>query len=161
MNTTAESGGCAGNPRGSRGETLEAEPDIQKQPRVDTARPRRHRLRMMDPKPVARHWPFVLWAAAAYNLLIGVPGLFAAGASETARVVSLLVCCFGLLYAMIARDPTRLGPALWSGVVGKVGVVFIMLPAVLSGKLPVAIGAVLAGDALFTLAFLVFLLRKR
>jgi hypothetical protein len=116
---------------------------------------------MMDPKPVARHWPFIFWAAAAYNLMIGVPGLVAAGANETARVVSLLVCCFGLLYAMVARDPARLGPVLWTGVAGKVGVVAIMLPAVLSGKLPAAMGAVLAGDALFTLAFLVFLLRQR
>jgi hypothetical protein len=116
---------------------------------------------MTDQKTVARHWPIILWAAAGYNLLIGVPGLFAPGANETARVASLLVCCFGLLYAIIARDPARLAPALWSGVVGKIGVVAIMLPAVLSGKLPAAMGAVLAGDALFTLAFLVFLLRRR
>jgi hypothetical protein len=115
---------------------------------------------MTAPEPIARHWPIILWAAAAYNFLIGVPGLFAAGADETARVVSLLVCCFGLLYAMIARDPARLGPALWSGVAGKVGVVAIMVPGVLSGKLPAAMGAVLAGDALFTLAFLVFLSRR-
>jgi hypothetical protein len=103
----------------------------------------------------------MLWAAAGYNLLIGVPGLFAVGADEAARVVSLLVCCFGLLYAIVARDPARLAPALWSGVAGKIGVVAIMLPAVLSGKLPAAAGGVLAGDALFTLAFLVFLLRRR
>jgi hypothetical protein len=116
---------------------------------------------MIDPQPVARHWPIMLWAAAAYNFLIGVPGLFAAGADETGRVVSLFVCCFGVLYAMIARDPARLGQALWSGVVGKIGVVAIMVPGVLSSKLPASIGAVLAGDALFTVAFLIFLLRKR
>jgi hypothetical protein len=115
---------------------------------------------MINAKPVARYWPVILWAAAAYNLLIGVPGLFATSANETARVVSLLVCCFGLLYAMVARDPARLGPALWSGVAGKIGVVAIMLPAVISGKLPAAMGVVLAGDLLFALAFLAFLLRR-
>jgi hypothetical protein len=115
---------------------------------------------MTDQKPVARHWPIILWAAAAYNFLIGVPGLFAVDAGVQARLVSLLVTCFGLLYALIARDPARLGPALWSGVAGKIGVVAIMMPAVLSGKLPAAMGAILAGDALFTVAFLVFLLRK-
>jgi hypothetical protein len=116
---------------------------------------------MKEPRPIARFWSVILWAAAGYNLLIGVPGLFAVGADETARIVSLLVCCFGLLYGIVARDPARLAPALWSGVAGKIGVIAIMLPTVLSGELPGAMGVVLAGDALFTLAFLVFLLRRR
>ncbi len=120
----------------------------------------RHPYRMTDTRNVARHWPILFWAAAAYNFIIGIPGLFAAGASSEARVVSLLVTCFGILYALVARDPARLGPALWAGVVGKVGVVAIMLPPVLAGTLPAAMGAILAGDALFTLAFLVFLLRR-
>jgi hypothetical protein len=129
-------------------------------PRIDTNPHPSHPPRMNAPRPVARYWLIILWAAAAYNFIIGVSGLFAAGASAQAQVMSLLVACFGLLYAMVARDPVRLGPALWSGVVGKIGVVAIMLPPVLSGKLPGAIGAVLAGDVLFTLLFLTFLLRR-
>lgn len=115
---------------------------------------------MTNPKPVARHWTIILWAAAAFNFIIGIPGLFAAGGTAEARVVSWLVTCFGVLYALVARDPGRLGPALWAGVAGKTGVVAIMLPPVLAGKLPAAMGAILAGDALFTLAFLAFLLRR-
>ena len=139
--------------------------ELQLPPHIDTPTPRPHPPRMTSPTPPARYWPVLFWAAAGYNFLIGVPGLVAPGAEASARIVSLFVCCFGLLYALVARDPVRFGPALWAGVAGKVGVVAIMLPLVLSGAQgtgqAAAIGAVLAGDALFTLAFLAFLLRRR
>ncbi len=110
--------------------------------------------------PVARHWPIILWAAAAYNFLIGLPGLFTAGAQAEARLVSLFVVSFGVLYALVARNPARLAPALWSGIVGKIGVIALMLPGVFSGTLPTGMAIILTGDALFTLAFLAFLFRK-
>lgn len=101
----------------------------------------------------------VLWAAAAFNLLIGAAGLLGKGASREGRIVGLLVLAFGVVYALVALDPDRFAPVLWAGVVGKAGVIAIMLPAVARGELPKFVGWILAGDALFAGFFLTLLLR--
>ncbi len=101
----------------------------------------------------------MLGAAAAYNLLVAVPGLVL-GATVNDRIVALLVGCFGLVYAMVARDPVRLGSVLWAGVLGKIGVVALMLPEVQAGRALPGAGWILLGDALFTVLFLAFLLRR-
>lgn len=106
-----------------------------------------------------RGWRIMLGAAAAYNLVVAVPSLLLA-AKVSDRVVALLVGCFGLLYAMVARDPQRLGTALWAGVVGKIGVVALMWPEVQAGRAVPGTGWILLGDALFTVLFLAFLLRR-
>ncbi|WP_374528396.1 hypothetical protein [Novosphingobium sp.] len=106
---------------------------------------------------IAKGWRWMLGAAAAYNLLVGVPGLLAGGAVAD-RVIALFVTCYGLIYAMVAAAPQRLAPVLWTGVAGKIGVVALMLPEVLAGRALPGTGAILAGDALFTLAFIAFLL---
>jgi hypothetical protein len=103
-------------------------------------------------------WQIMLWAAAAYNLFIGGGGLVARGAPRDARLVSLFVAAFGIVYAVAATDPMRFAPVLWAGVFGKLGVIALMAPAVAKGELPRAVGWVLAGDALFTVAFLWLLL---
>lgn len=117
---------------------------------------------MSDPSPFARplpaFWRWMLGAAAAYNLIVGLPGLFLPGTGVSDRVVALLVACFGVVYAMVARSPERLAPVLWAGVIGKIGVVALMAPEVLAGRAAPGTGAILAGDALFTVAFLAFLL---
>lgn len=117
---------------------------------------------MSDPslniRPLARSWRWMLGAAAAYNLMVGVPGLLAPGAAVSDRIVALLVACFGVIYALVAWQPLRLAPALWAGVLGKIGVVALMAPEVMAGRAVPGTGAILAGDALFTLAFLAFLL---
>ena len=110
---------------------------------------------------ISRGWIWMLWAAAAYNALVGVPALFLPGAGVSDRVVALLVTCFGLVYAIVARDPARFAPVLWAGVVGKIGVVALMLPEVSAGRAVPGTGAILTGDALFTLGFVAFLLRGR
>lgn len=106
-----------------------------------------------------RFWRWVLFAAAAYNLVVGVAGLLTPGASPDARVVGLLVACFGGIYALTATDVQRFRPMLWLGVIGKLGVIAIVGPLVARGAQPPAVGALLVGDALFTLAFLALLLR--
>ena len=117
---------------------------------------------MSDPspavRPLASSWRWMLGAAAAYNLLVGVPGVFALGADVSERIVALLVACFGVIYALVAWQPLRLAPALWAGVIGKIGVVALMMPEVTAGRAVPGTSAILAGDALFTLAFLAFLL---
>ncbi len=106
----------------------------------------------------ARGWHAFFWIAAAFNLAVGAAGF--AGQSEGAieLVVSLLVFCFGVIYALVARDPLRFAPVLWAGVLGKLGVVVLLgLPNWRSGGDPL-IGTVVAGDLLFALVFLAFLL---
>ena len=103
-------------------------------------------------------WPVVFWAAAVYNLVFGLPGLLRRDGAVEGRIVGLLVSCFGLVYALVALDPVRFGPVLWAGVLGKLGVIALLGPAVMRGLAPRALGYVLAGDAAFTAAFLVYLL---
>ncbi|MBS3929017.1 MAG: hypothetical protein KGZ65_12715 [Sphingomonadales bacterium] len=103
-------------------------------------------------------WPITLALAAAYNLVIGGASLFQPGAAREGRVTGLLVAGFGVVYAIAASDPVRFAPVLWAGVLGKLGVIALLGPAVRSGALPRALGWVLAGDAVFTALFLVLLL---
>lgn len=104
-------------------------------------------------------WQWVLWAAAAYNLVIGGAGLVQRGATREGRVVSLLVACFGVVYVLVALDPARFAPVLWAGVIGKAGVIALLGPAVARGELPKFVGWVLAGDGFFAGFFLIVLLR--
>jgi len=103
-------------------------------------------------------WPIVLSLAAVYNLVIGGASLFQGGASREGRVTGLLVAGFGVVYAITASDPVRFAPVLWAGVLGKLGVIALLGPAVRSGALPRSLGWVLAGDAVFTALFLALLL---
>ncbi|MFM5917318.1 MAG: hypothetical protein ACKOOL_07280 [Novosphingobium sp.] len=103
-------------------------------------------------------WRAMLAAAALYNLVIGGAALIAPGASVDGRVAALLVVCFGLVYALVARDPLRLAPVLWAGVLGKLGVIALVWPEVLAGRAAPGTGTILAGDAVFTVLFVVFLL---
>jgi hypothetical protein len=112
-------------------------------------------------RPVLSLWRWVLGAAAAYNLIVAVPGLLAAETALSDRIVALLIGCFGLVYALVAWQPLRLAPVLWAGVIGKIGVVALMLPTVLAGTAIPGTGAILAGDAVFTALFLLFLLGPR
>lgn len=103
-------------------------------------------------------WPTILALAAAYNLVIGGASLFQPGAAREGRVTGLLVAGFGVVYAIAASDPVRFAPVLWAGVLGKLGVIALLGPAVRRGELPRALGWVLAGDAVFTALFLALLL---
>jgi hypothetical protein len=100
----------------------------------------------------------MLWAAAAYNWLISLPVLLNGALSATDKISAALVAAFGALYALVARNPVRLAPALWAGVAGKLGLVVLLVPDVLVGTAAPGTGPVLAGDLLFTLAFLALLL---
>lgn len=108
-----------------------------------------------------RFWTVMLWAAAAFNMLVAVPSFFLPGSGVTDRIVAVLVGCFGLLYAMVARAPRQLGQVLWAGVIGKLGVVALMLPEVQAGRALPGTGWILLGDMTFTVLFVVFLMRGR
>ena len=103
-------------------------------------------------------WSWMLGAAAAYNLIVAVPALLVPDTSQDDRITAVLVASFGVLYALIARAPALYGRMLWAGVLGKAGILAILLPAILDGRAPEATGYILAGDALFTIGFLALLL---
>lgn len=106
-----------------------------------------------------RVWKAVLTVAALYNLAVGAGAFLTPGATTEGRLVGITVACFGLLYGLIAVDIARFRPLLWVGVIGKLGVIALMAPLVASGAQPAMVGGLLAGDALFTIAFLAILLR--
>lgn len=108
-----------------------------------------------------RQWHVFFGCAAAYNFVIGGLGLVDPAAETTMRIVSLLVFCFGILYALMARDPFRFAPALWAGIIGKLGVVAMLGPPNWQPGGDPLTGAVVAGDLVFALGFAVFLWRYR
>lgn len=112
--------------------------------------------------PIARGWRIMLWGAAAYNLLIGVPGILT-GATPSDRIVSLLVACFGIVYAITGTDPRRFAMMLWAGIIGKLGIIALLWPGLSDGTAPAGTSVILAGDGLFTLGFfaLLWTLRRR
>ncbi len=109
----------------------------------------------------SRVWRIFFWLAAAYNIGIGGIGLFDPEALSTAMIVSQLVICFGIVYAILATDPLRYAAMLWAGIVGKVGVIAILAPEVQAGITPAGTGIILLGDGLFVIGFLLFLFRHR
>ena len=109
---------------------------------------------------VSRAWRWFFLAAAAYNLIIGLAGMITPGATVDARIVGLLVFAFGVIYYLVSRDPLRFAPTLWAGVIGKAGVVGLLAPEGFVENGDSLIAAILIGDMLFTLGFLVFLLRR-
>lgn len=107
---------------------------------------------------VAAGWHWMLWAAAAYNWLVSLPVLLNGLLTAEAKISAVLVAAFGLLYALVARDPARLAPALWAGVAGKLGLVLLLSPSIIAGTAAPGLTPVLAGDLLFILGFLALLL---
>lgn len=107
---------------------------------------------------MAKGWSWMLWAAAAYNWLISLPVLLNRWIGAEDKMSVMLVAAFGVLYALVASNPARLAPALWAGVVGKLGLVALLAPSIAAGTAAPGTAPVLAGDLLFTAAFLALLL---
>lgn len=103
-------------------------------------------------------WRILFGGAAAYNFAIVLLSCLSPAGGNDGLVITVFVAAFGILYAIVSRDPMRLGPALWAGVAGKTGVILAAVPLILSGEERPGLGFILAGDGLFTLGFLAFLL---
>lgn len=106
-----------------------------------------------------RNWTYFFWAAAAYNLVIGTLGFIDPTGTIDNRATALLVFSFGIVYALVAREPLRLAPVLWAGVFGKLCMVALMGPIALGEGGAPLLAPILVGDFLFTCGFLAFLLR--
>lgn len=108
---------------------------------------------------VGTGWRIFLWLAALFNFVVGIAGMTMVGATPDDRVIGLLVVCFGIVYVIVARDARRFSPVLWAGVIGKAGIVVMLLPGALAASDDATLLGVLAADALFAIGFLVFLMR--
>ena len=106
-------------------------------------------------------WRLFFGIAAAFNLVIGLGGFLDAQWASPEAIGSVLIFCFGIIYALVARDPKRFAPTLIAGILGK-GMVVAMLgpPNWFSGG-DTMIGAIVAGDLLFALGFALFLWKSR
>ena len=111
-------------------------------------------------EPVGWGWRGFFWLATAYNLVIGALTMLSPMATVDGRIVGLLVACFGVIYLLVALDPRRYAQTLWAGVIGKIGVVGLLGPAAIGEGGDRMVAAILAGDALFTLGFLIFLFTR-
>ena len=110
--------------------------------------------------PINPLWRLFFWVAAIFNFVIGLAGMLSPESTLDARIVGLLVFSFGVIYALVARDPRRFGPALWAGVIGKIGVVALLGPGQLGEGGSALLLGILGLDAFFALGFLAFLLTR-
>jgi len=106
-------------------------------------------------------WTSFFYAAALFNFLIGLAGMLIPESTLDGRIIGLLVFAFGVIYWLVAGDPQRYSATLWAGVIGKLGVVGLLGPRNLMGDGDPLILAVLAGDLLFALGFLIYLFNRK
>jgi len=109
---------------------------------------------------IGNGWRSFFWGATGFNFLVGLAGMLSPEATIDARIIGLLVFSFGVIYLLVARDPLRFAPALWAGVIEKIGVVALLGPQALGENGDAIVAGVLALDALFALGFLTFLLTR-
>ncbi len=122
-----------------------------------------------------RVWRAVFWAAAAYNFLAGLPSLVAPKAAAVntglppldpqhvifAQMTGLLICVFGIGYAMVALGKPGARQIVFLGILGKVGVCVLLALRMHEIAVPSQMIAAAFGDFLFILAFIAFLARSR
>lgn len=112
-------------------------------------------------------WPIIFWLAALYNLAAGLPSLLGMGlpAGElapehllTMRLAGLLICTFGIGYALVALGLPGTRHIVTLGIIGKLGVCALVLHYISS--LPPVMPLLAAGDLLFVAAFAIWLYRS-
>ena len=106
-------------------------------------------------------WRLFFWLAAAYNCVIGLGAFLAAEWGSAEAINGVLIFGFGIIYALVAREPRRFAPALIAGIFGKAMVVAMLGPTNWSAGGDPSLGAIVAGDLLFTLGFVAFLIALR
>jgi hypothetical protein len=111
-------------------------------------------------------WPAIFWLAALYNFGAGLPSLLGVGlpaadlASEhllTIRLAGLLICTFGIGYALVALGLPGTRHIATLGIIGKLGVCALVL--IYLSALPPLMPLLAAGDLLFVIAFAIWLYR--
>lgn len=111
--------------------------------------------------PVSSAWRTFFWLAASYNFVIGLLVFVAAAWGSAEAINGVLIFCFGIVYALMARDPQRFAPVLLAGIVGKAMVVAMLGPPNWWGGGDPTVGVIVAGDLFFASGFVLFLVRGR
>ena len=108
---------------------------------------------------VSRYWRMFFWAAAVFNLIIGLAGMLSPEATIDARIIGLFIFSFGIVYFHVAREPMRFGPILWAGILSKIGILALLAPQVFGAQTvdPMVAGGLVA-DGIFAVGFLGFLM---
>ena len=118
-----------------------------------------------------KDWQILFWAAAFFNIAVGIPLFiapdFMAATTGTVlpadpslmKVTGSLIICFGIVYAIVAGNPARYRPIVWAGVMGKLGVALIYMPAWFQGSVSPGTILVTLCDIGFAAVFLYFLFR--
>jgi hypothetical protein len=120
-----------------------------------------------------RAWKAVFTLAAVFNFAVGLPLLLAPVAFYSAlkqpvptdllsvQTAALLISVFGVGYAMVARDPVANRPIVWLGLLGKAPLPLMVWLQVQAGKASMSAFQLTLGDLVFSILFLVFLLRTK
>lgn len=123
---------------------------------------------------MSRYWQAVFWAASAFNFLAGLPSVLAPGAAAAAsglppldpqliiiaQVGGLLICSYGLAYAMVAMGQPGARQLIFLGLLGKIGVCVLVALRLRDIEVPPAMIWASFGDFIFIIAFAVFLLKR-
>jgi hypothetical protein len=122
-----------------------------------------------------KFWPALFGAAALYNFTAGLPPLLIPALSAEnlglppydpqhiiiAQLAGMLICLFGIGYAMVAMGTPGGREIVVLGMIGKLGVVLIVTGHLLWGHVPLGLVAAAGGDFLFALAFIAYLRKGR
>lgn len=109
---------------------------------------------------IGKHWRALFWGATVFNLVIGLLGMLSPQASIDGRIIGLLLFTFGVIFMLVAKEPSRFAPVLWAGVMGKAGIVALLGPSAFAMVDQPAVAATLALDGAFAIGFLAFLLSR-
>jgi hypothetical protein len=119
------------------------------------------------------YWRVIFWAAAAFNFLAGLPSVLAPSAAAAAsglppldpqliliaQVGGLLICSYGLAYAMVAMGQPGARQLVFLGLIGKIGVCVLVVLRLRDVAVPPAMIWASFGDFIFIIAFAIFLLK--
>lgn len=120
-----------------------------------------------------KYWPAIFWASAVFNFLAGLPPIlvpemvainvelppFAPEHLLIVRMSGLLICTFGIGYAMVAVGMPGTRHIVTLGLIGKLGLCFLVaLQFAQTGVSTTVIGAT-AGDFIFVVLFALYLSR--
>jgi len=120
-----------------------------------------------------KFWPALFWAAAVYNFVAGAPLLLAPGLAAAnagippfdpqhiiiAQLAGMAICLFGIGYAMVAMKMPAGREIVILGLIGKLGVCALVAGHLLWGHVPQLLVLAAAGDFLFSIAFVIYLLK--
>ena len=122
-----------------------------------------------------KFWPILFGAAAFYNFAAGLPPVLWPTVSAVnlglppyapehiiiAQISGLLICTFGIGYAMVAFGSAGSRQIVTLGLIGKLGLCILVGIHMARGPVPEPVLWATGGDLLFSVAFVVWLVRSR